>query len=321
MANTYHIKKINTKIENFTLVDEAVFDILSLLNNLDSNFNQIANKLSPGITARFFKIANKAYYGREVQAISYAMKLLGYKAMKQTLITSILMDHFEKSLDFKYFSFDKFQKQVYSCAVVSKAIGEILGYSKLEDLYTVGILHNIGKLVIAAYFKEEHKKIIALKKSEDISVSEAERSILGVDHAEIGALVLKRFNIPQDMCDAVRYHHATDLIFVKDSDFRLALITRESAMIVDSFQLPEMEPQEISNRLKGTIRQGQKICLELLSIEMQSNGYRKVFPDLLQRASKLVYKDLKGLNERVSLEDGQEILTLNENSPQAAMSL
>jgi len=316
MANTDHITKIETKIENLPLVDAAVFEIISLLNNPKSNFKQIADKLTPGITSRFLKIANTAYYGREVRAISYAVKLLGYKAMKQTLITSILMDHFEKSLDFKYFSFDKFQKQAYFCAVVSKAIGEILGYSNLEDLYTVGILHNIGKLVIAAYFKEKHKKIIALKKSEDISVTKAERIILGVDHAEIGALVLKRFNIPQDMCDAVRYHHATDLIFVKDSDFRLALITKESATIVDSFELPEMEPQEISNRLKGTIREGKKICLELLSIEMRSNGYRKVFPDLLQRVSKLVYKNLKGLNERVSLEDGQEILTLNENSPQ-----
>ena len=328
MTNTDHMKKIKikikkrkTKIKNFTLFDDTVFDILSLLNNLDSNFNQIANKLSPGVTANFFKIANKEYYGREVPTIGYPMRLLSYKAMKQTLIISILMDHFERCLDFKYFSFDKFQKQAYFCAVVSKALGEMLGYSKPEDLYTVGILNNIGELVIAAYFKEEHRKIIALKESEDISVSEAERSIFGVDHAEIGALVLERFNIPRDMCDAVRYHHATNPIIVKDFDFRLALITRESAMIADSFELPEMEPHEISNRLKGVIREGQKICMELLSMEMRSNGYRKVFPDLLQRASKLVYKNLNGLNERVSLEDGHEILTLNENSFQAAMVL
>ena len=63
---------------------------------------------------------------------------------------------------------------------------------------------------------------------------------------------------------------------------------------MDDFVLPEeMEPLEIIDRLKETIRKGREICREEVRIEMQDKGYNKVFPSLLEQASDLVYKNLK----------------------------
>jgi HD-like signal output (HDOD) protein len=164
----------------------------------------------------------------------------------------------------------------------------------------VATLHNIGKLVIAVYFKDEHKRIIVLKKSKDISTTEAEQRILNITHAEIGALVLENFNIPRDICDVVRFHHAKNRILPEEYDFQLELIARESARIVGDFVLPEeMEPLEIIDRLKETIRKGREICREKVRIEMRDKGYNKVFPLLLEQASALVCRDLKkNLQER-----------------------
>ena len=291
MANTNITEIIKDKIKRLPLTDASVFEIISLLNDPESNFKQIIEKLSPDIVVRFLKMANSASYGREVRSINYAVRLLGYKKMAQILNTSLVMDHFAKRSNF---DFNKFQKQAQFCVAVSRILGEIFDYNNPEDLFTVATLHNIGKLVIAVYFKDEHKRIIALKKSKNISTTEAEQRILNITHAEIGALVLENFNIPLDICDAIRFHHAKNRIHPEESNFQLELIARESARIVDDFVLPEeMEPLEIIDRLKETIRKGREICREEVRIEMQDKGYNKVFPSLLEQASDLVYKNLK----------------------------
>ena len=173
MTSQDTIELIETKIQKLPLVDSEVIEIITLLNNPASNFEQIVQKLSPSLAARFLNIANSAYYGgREVRSINYAVQLLGYGKMKDILITSILMDHFTRRL--KDFDFEKFLKQAQLCAALSKVLGEIIAFKQLEDLFTVATLQNIGKLVIAVYFKEAHQQIVALKKAADLPSCEAD---------------------------------------------------------------------------------------------------------------------------------------------------
>ena len=171
MTTQETIKRIESKINKLPLIDSEVVGIITLLNNPTSNFDMIVEKLSPSLAARFLNIANSAYYGgREVRSINYAVQLLGYAKMKDILITSILMDHFTRQL--KDFNFDKFLKQAQFCAVVAKVIGEILSFKQLDDLFTAATLQNIGKLVIAVYFIDEHRQIVALKKQRDCRPAE-----------------------------------------------------------------------------------------------------------------------------------------------------
>ena len=151
MNDKVTIDKIEKRVQNLPLIDSAVFKIITLLNNPDSNFEQIVERLSPDLTARFLNMANTAYYSREVRSIAFAVKLLGYSKMKDILITSILMDHFTKRL--VDFNFDRFMNQAQFCAAVARILGEILEFSQLDDLFTVASLQNIGKLVIAVYFE------------------------------------------------------------------------------------------------------------------------------------------------------------------------
>ena len=79
---------IKEKIERLPLIDAAAYEILALLNNPRSNYEKVIENLSPDITALFLTMANKAYYGKIVRSINYAVTLLGYKNMRQILITS-----------------------------------------------------------------------------------------------------------------------------------------------------------------------------------------------------------------------------------------
>jgi len=288
MPNRDTIKRIEEKIDELPLGNMAVYEIISLLENPDSNFEQILERLTPEITTKFLQMANSAFYGRQVRTINYAVRVLGYSGMKHILLTSALINHFAKHSDLGTMDFEKFQKQARFCAAVSRVLGEIVDYGKQEDLFTVAMLHDIGKVVMAVYFSEERKAIDALNKSENITASEAERRVMGIAHAEIGYRVLKKFNISREICDAVRSHDATDPVILEESNFELVMIMRETVKLVDHFSLPEDDPLRIIDQLRGLIKKGQERYRQGLREEMRSEGYRDVFPVLLGQASELI---------------------------------
>ena len=294
------MKFVESKINNLPLIDSEVVGIIRLLNNPASNFEQIVEKLSPSLAARFLNIANSAYYGgREVRSINYAVKLLGYGKMKDILVTSILMEHFTKRL--KGFNFDRFLKQAQFCAVVAKVLGEVLNFEPLEDLFTVATLQNIGKLVIAVYFKDHHHQIVALKKAEGLPSCKAERKILGVSHGEIGAIVLQRFKVPPEICEAVRFHDSLDTELQANNNNYLQHITRQASSIVAQFSLPEeVEPVDLYHMLQATAEKGKRNYREQVQAQIRSKGYDEIFPSLLEQSADLIFNDLRRhLHERV----------------------
>ena len=301
MTTQETIERIASKINKLPLIDSEVVGIITLLNNPASNFEQIVEKLSPSLAARFLNIANSAYYGgREVRSINYAVQLLGYGKMKDILITSILMDHFTRRL--QDFDFDKFLKQAQFCAVVAKVIGEILTFNQQDDLFTVATLQNIGKMVIAVYFKDEHKQIVALKKAEGLPTCKAEKRILGISHGKIGAIVLQRFNVPKEICEAVEFHDRLDTELPLENDNYLQHIARQATAIVGQFSLPkEIATIDLYHMLRATVEQGKRNHREQVLAQLRLKGYQEIFPSLLEKAADLVVNDLKAhLRQRVS---------------------
>jgi HD-like signal output (HDOD) protein len=210
------------------------------------------------------------------------------------------MDHFTKRL--KDFNFDKFLKQAQFCAVVAKVIAEILTFKHLEDLFTVATLQNIGKLVIAVYFKDEHRQIVALKKAEGLPTCKAEQQILGISHGKIGAIVLQRFNVPKEICEAVEFHDHLDTELPLQNDNHLQHVARQATAIVGQFSLPkDIATMDLYHMLRATVEQGKRNYREQVRTQLRLQGYQDIFPSLLEKAANLVTNDLKAhLRQRVS---------------------
>ncbi len=288
-------ERIGRTIKSLPIMDVAVSDVLALLDSQDSNFEQIAEKLSPDIAANFLAMANSSCYGREVRSVAFAVRVLGYAQMKQSLTSPSLMDGLFVRQDLQHFHFEKFQAQAFFCAALSKVLGEILGYEKTEDLYTVSILQNIGKLILAVYFPNEFEKINTLKRTEGLTSRAAEERILGTTHGEIGAAVLERFHIPTEICSAIRIHDAVEHIAPEGPGFELELVSRTSTRLVAEFELPkEMNAQAVMDRLKGTVEEGQKKYREQIRKSLHSRGgYRIAFEEMTGQSVDLIRRDLK----------------------------
>ena len=290
-------KLIKNEIKELPLIDTGVWEIILLIDNPNSNYEQITRRLSPDIAARFLSMAGSAFYGREVKSISHAVRLLGYKQMKKLLITSILFEHFTGKL--KNFSFHKFQQQAQLCACTASVFGQITGYKNNEDLFTVGILNNLGKLILAAYYKDEHKKIIELKRSENISITEAETKIIGITHNEIGALALKRYNIPQSICDAIEFHNQKIDFITNRPDFMLHTISKKSAGIVKKFLLPkDFDALKITEKFNGIISNEQSFYKNELKTKLKEMGFQKAFDIVTDEISNMIFNKLNKFLEQ-----------------------
>lgn len=293
MKNTGIEVKIKEELNSLPLVDVAVWDILALLEDPESNFDQIVSMLSPDIAAKFISIANSAFYGGEIVSLKHAISILGYNKMQEILVCAFLMDHFSKASKFTGFDYDKFQRQSHFCSIVVWLFGEALDYEKKEDLFTVAMLNNIGKLVLSVYFPEQYKEIIVLKEMEDLPSNEAEKRVLGLDHGDIGGLVLERFGVSQTTCQAVRYHEKEIEHLPDEFDFQLIMIVKEATKIVDKLVLPKKEDStKIIDYLNPIVYQAKQMGGELIRSEMRDKGYREVFDDLLQRVSAMIFDEL-----------------------------
>jgi len=286
-------RQIEEKINDLPLIDVTIWEVISLLDNPNSNFQQVAEKVSPDIATRVLHMASSAFYGRrQVKSINYAVQILGYKELKKLLITSILIDHFAGRL--KAFSFKKFQIQAQLCAAVARMMGEILPHDHPEDLFTAGMLHNIGKLVIAVYFKEEHRQIIDLKQSQGIHTTEAEERVLGMSHAEIGALTLERFNIPDAIVEAVRDHNLAERSTAVQSHFKLKMITREAAELVARCVLPDnLDELEKIGPMQNIVAQGRAMVEREKAAGIYDQGNRHALVKILELLSRLIEQNLK----------------------------
>jgi HD-like signal output (HDOD) protein len=294
MAGKYTIEMVEDRIESLPLVDAGAFDILALLNSPDSDYARIVEKLSPDVAARFLNMANKAHYGSVVRSIKAAVALLGYQKMKQILVTSFLLDHFTKRLGLKDFSFDIFKKQARFCGAVSRFLADMIQHKNPEDLFTVSTLSNIGKLIIAVYFAEDHREIAALQIERGVAASTAEKMVLGVSHADISALALRRFYIPEDICDAVRYHNLTERDIPQDNNFQLEIIARKSAMIVHQFSLPDAEQlQNITGQLSDSVADGKLLYRQMVTGGSQPEKEQKTYTTLAGQTSELLIDRLK----------------------------
>lgn len=281
-------QEIKNKVKGLPLVDAAVFDVLNLLNDPQCDYQKLAEKISPDVAVRFLNIANSAFYGRDVSSLEYALKILGFNRMKQVLVTSFLIDHFSKHLKFKLFSFQDYLRQAQFCAVISRSLGEAVGFSRTEDLYTVALLHNIGLLVMAVYFGEACEASTALAAESDLPLLQAQEQVLGVSHPELGALVLTQLNIPREICDAVRYHRVPGEDIPPAADGELALINRRAVRLAEKIPAPEeAELAAVREALKNLAVRERPACQEKLRGLTTFDHRQPVLCELLSRLAVL----------------------------------
>ena len=204
---------IIAKVEALSSLPGATTKLLSLLDDSNAAVAEIEEilRMDPGLTANVLKLSNSAYFGfpSEIGSVYKAIVLLGAKRLIQLVMVSCANSVMNKSVPGYDLSPGEMWRHSIAVSVAAEGLIEELNAPGGDEIFTAALLHDVGKLVLGEFVKDDIKKIEKIV-SKDVSFEVAEQIALGTDHAEIGAKILENWGLPAEIVSAVRWHHDPD---------------------------------------------------------------------------------------------------------------
>jgi putative nucleotidyltransferase with HDIG domain len=188
---------------------ENILKVQKLIEDPKSDMKEVAAVISmdPAMTADLIKIVNSAAYMhvKRIDSIKDAVKILGMKGIKNLLYSygtqKILGDNTPEK--------KKLWEHAYHTAFYAYNLVQNFKRDQdiLDDVYVAGILHDMGKIIFSQFHPGLFNKIHAFCAEKVIPQTLFEQVASGMNHAEIGALIAEKWNFPENLVTAIRYHH------------------------------------------------------------------------------------------------------------------
>ncbi len=161
------------------------------------------------LTGKVLRLVNSAYYGfpKQIKSIQHAVVILGFNKVKTIIITASVFSAFRErgsgALDLQ-----RFWQHSLAAAIASKAAAELIGVSHAgEDAFVGGLLHDIGKVVMDQYQPTIYAPIAKYAGDKGILLLDAEREVMGLDHALVGGWMTEKWRLPPAIVHMVSDHH------------------------------------------------------------------------------------------------------------------
>jgi putative nucleotidyltransferase with HDIG domain len=206
-----------SRVKNFPTVPEIYRRLETALEDPETDIHTVSGLImqDPVLSAKLIRIANSSFFAfrDRVTSVQKAVSHLGLNLVKNlTLSTSVLASFTgtRKNTDRT-----DFWRHSVGVGIASRMIGRDYGLSldQSEELYTIGLLHDIGKVITEQYFPEQYDRILNLLDNPPQPFWKAEQTVIGLTHAETGSWVVRNWNFDHRIVCVIQYHHAIDAGF------------------------------------------------------------------------------------------------------------
>ncbi|GMV93016.1 MAG: hypothetical protein AMXMBFR82_27940 [Candidatus Hydrogenedentota bacterium] len=208
MTANYNIDSLLDEIVTLPSLPSSVTRITQLVNAPDSSLSDVAKAIQadPALAIKTLRLVNSAYYGlsHKVTSVDHAVALLGMKVIKNLAFTATVFDTFHKGTG-------ALLRHSVSCGVAMRIL--IAGHPELhtmdqDEAFVFGLLHDVGKIILEQFLPKEVESAQLLSRAKEIPLYEAERSIIGVDHAELGSRLAQQWGLSKELVGAIAGHHS-----------------------------------------------------------------------------------------------------------------
>ncbi|MDD3050403.1 MAG: HDOD domain-containing protein [Candidatus Cloacimonetes bacterium] len=200
------LKKLNDIDEVPTMLTIAM-EIDRLTQNINTSAAQISNivKIDPALTAKVLKISNSPLYAstRKIDSLQQAIARLGFDEIRKISMSVAIINSFKHN----NIDYEKFWVHSIAVAYVSAYLQKISNLQNTEKAFSCGLLHDVGIIVLDQYLGDLYKKVFDIASHKSYSLELVEKKILGICHAEVGAILLRKWRVPDSIAEAVMHHH------------------------------------------------------------------------------------------------------------------
>ncbi len=199
-------------IRGLVTLPHVYIKIGQLIDDPASSSADIARAVSqdPSFTLRLLRVANSALYRfpSAVDTVAKAVSIIGTAQVRNLALSMSVASSFE-GLPNDLVSMANFWKHSLYCALVARHLAKRMGRCDPDAMFTAGLLHDIGELIIFNRRPEQAKQALTavLDSAEEISVHQAEQQTMGFDHSEVGGELAREWRLPPLLEECIAHHH------------------------------------------------------------------------------------------------------------------
>ena len=280
MSEVIESKILRHRIENIgslPTVPETLKKLSRVMEKQNVSLTEVAGfvQSDPALTFRILKMVNSAVYGfpGRIASVSHAIMLLGLNVVKGLLLGISVFELMQKAMTGLY-------EHSMGCATAARIIAQKKGLREPEEAYVAGLIHDIGKVVMALEFTKTYEGALAFAETENISITQAEKNFFADNHPVLGGVMSEKWRFPKKLTEAILYHHQprsavlfpleTAIVHLADiltkarglgfSGDQIVPIVDDAAF--DRLELSEQDIVDVFHELEGSIEAAQEVLLQ-----------------------------------------------------------
>ncbi|MEK7792941.1 MAG: HDOD domain-containing protein [Candidatus Hydrogenedentota bacterium] len=212
MGQVQNIEELLDGVVTLPSLPATVLQISDLVNNPDCPLSEVGKAIAadPSISLKALRLVNSAYYGlrEKITSVEHSVVLLGGKVVKNLVFTAAVFDTLKGGEELLL-------KHNVACGVAMRTLitsGAAINVQPIEpdEAFVHGLLHDVGKIILKQYMPEEYERVEAACKEGGSPLYKVEREIIGVDHAELGMMIAKRWKLTELLANSIGGHHDLD---------------------------------------------------------------------------------------------------------------
>ena len=203
------------RVSSLPSVPDLYQKVVAEIESEDGTVSRVGELVAqdPAMTAKILQLANSAIFGcrTKITSPAQAASLIGLDALKSLVLSLQVFKSFDGET-VRSFSIEALTNHSLYVAGIARQIASIegLGQATSSESFTAGLLHDVGKLILAANAPAEYASAITASNSQSIPLIEAERAAFGLGHDSVGGYLLALWGLPQSIVEAVAFHHCPD---------------------------------------------------------------------------------------------------------------
>jgi putative nucleotidyltransferase with HDIG domain len=222
------IQKLVLEIKNLTPVPAVVTQIMAAVDNPSATTQDIAEVIQydPVLTANILRTCNCAFFGlrNPVESVKDAVAVLGMDQIMELVLLKACGPSLGKAQ--KGYGLEKGDMWRYSVssALLAKSIAATHSPRDKNTIFTAALLKDIGKVVLDRFIADCLETINGLVRDRGLTFKEAERRVIGIDHAELGAMIGKMWKFSPKLVHIIRHHHLSEEAMRRDRDIAIVYL-------------------------------------------------------------------------------------------------
>jgi putative nucleotidyltransferase with HDIG domain len=262
-----NMNSIIKKIDCLTPIPQVASKVMLIAEDPESSIYDLSKVIiyDTAVTANLLKVVNSAYFGlpEKVDSVHQAIVYLGMSQVVDLVLLSASGENLQTAQEGYDLEAGELWKYSVSSALVARELAEKKGVKDTHLIFTAALLKDIGKVILNQYVKDSFDKINALVTKQNFTFREAEKKVIGIDHAELGAMVAENWEFSPKMVEIIRHHHRpqecsisefeSSIVYMADTICMMmgigvgsdGLAYRFHRKVVESLELTEIEFQKM----------------------------------------------------------------------------